>query len=136
MDSAACGTFFRWASFNIKAYKTDLTTELTVFSGKVSFSKLGELDGDMIYLTKDDKVSFRNSTHLVKKSKIENTSQLAWLKEGYIDKFIISNDKQVLNDNVNGDSSFDMIAQATLSKLSSPHKLIKSNELRVLNRSK
>ena len=52
---------------DLKAYKTELTTELTVFSGKVSFSKLGELDGDMVYLTKDDRVSFRNTTHLVKK---------------------------------------------------------------------
>jgi len=116
-------------SFNIKAYKTELTTELTVFSGKVSFSKLGELDGDMIYLTKDDRVSFRNTTHLVKKSKIENTSQLAWLKDGYLENYILPNDKKLLNDHFDNNSTVEMIAEATLNELSSPQKLIKINEV-------
>ena len=64
-------------SFNINAGKE--ITEVSVFSGTVGFSKLGDSDEKMEILEKKNKLIFRNSSGLKKRMSMHGYASIGWI---------------------------------------------------------
>ena len=68
-------------SFNVKAYKNDPNTEVTVTSGKVVFFLEGTKKDRLLVLESNDKATFNKKEIKVLKTRNENMNYLAWFNE-------------------------------------------------------
>ncbi len=68
-------------SFNVKAYKDDPNTEVTVTSGKVVFFLEGTKKDRLLVLESNDKATFNKKKVSVLKTRNENMNYLAWFNE-------------------------------------------------------
>lgn len=77
IETAQTKTQVLGTSFNVRAYANEPTTEVVVFTGKVSFDGLDD-DKEPVLLWPEDKGVYKKSSKQLEKASNENLNVLAW----------------------------------------------------------
>ena len=117
-------------TFNINADKE--ITEVSVFSGTVGFSKLGDSDEKMEILEKKDKLIFRNSSGLKKRMTMHGYASIGWINSN-----VGSEGSAFVSGSSNTSTSGATFGRTSSVPLVSPEKVIankeKKNPVKYLN---